>query len=133
MGTLLERLRPLVGSNGWDYCVIWRVNEEQRLQLLTGLLPFSSTVELNLLIRVEMDGRVLEGQECCCGAAADVNKLDKQDELLLPVSTNFLCRDVSFHHQKSTCCEFLSQLPSSVPLDDSGYQFLQEYLFLLIT
>uniref|UniRef100_A0A7N0TZ95 Uncharacterized protein n=1 Tax=Kalanchoe fedtschenkoi TaxID=63787 RepID=A0A7N0TZ95_KALFE len=63
--------------------------------------------------------RVIEWLDCCCASAA-VNSLDKQDELMFPVSSVFCCRDAVFQHQRTQCCDFLSQLPSSVSLDDSG-------------
>ncbi|CAM8922234.1 unnamed protein product [Rhodiola kirilowii] len=92
MRSLANRLRPLVGSNGWDYCVVWRLNE---------------------------DHRVLEWLDSCC-AGADMYNLDKQDELMFPVSSSYSCRDVMFSHQRTASCNFLSQLPSSLSLDDSG-------------
>ena len=32
--SLMERLRPLVELNSWDYCVVWKLSEDQRLSEL---------------------------------------------------------------------------------------------------
>jgi hypothetical protein len=32
MSNLIQRLRPLVGLKGWDFCVLWKLSEDQRLR-----------------------------------------------------------------------------------------------------
>lgn len=30
--SFIERLRPLVGIKGWDYIVLWKLSDDNRLQ-----------------------------------------------------------------------------------------------------
>uniref|UniRef100_A0A6N2L578 BHLH domain-containing protein n=1 Tax=Salix viminalis TaxID=40686 RepID=A0A6N2L578_SALVM len=88
---LTERLRPLVGLKGWDYCALWKLSEDQRY---------------------------IELMDCCCaGTEATQNG---GEELQFPVSAGLPCRDVMFQHPRTKSCELLAQLPSSMPLN-SGF------------
>ncbi|KAJ1436309.1 hypothetical protein SESBI_04340 [Sesbania bispinosa] len=70
MQNLTERLRPLVGLNGWDYCVNWKLSEDQRF---------------------------LEWLGCCC--AGTENNQNAGEEHLFPVSSMAPCRDTMIHAQ----------------------------------
>ncbi|KAJ8765093.1 hypothetical protein K2173_010576 [Erythroxylum novogranatense] len=84
----MERLRPIVGLKGWDYCVVWKLADDQRY---------------------------LEWVDCCCGGTEDVKT--GGEELQFPVSSTFPCRDFTLQHSRTKCCELLAQLPSSMPLE----------------
>ncbi|CAK9134555.1 unnamed protein product [Ilex paraguariensis] len=88
---LMERLRPIVGMKSWNYCVFWRLNEEQRF---------------------------FEWMGCCC--AGTENLQNGGEEILFPVSSVLPCRDFMFMHPRTISCDLLVQLPSSMPLD-SGF------------
>eukprot|EP00257_Ricinus_communis_P006222 XP_002521282.2 transcription factor ABORTED MICROSPORES isoform X1 [Ricinus communis] len=86
---IMERLRPLVGSKGWDYCILWKLTEDQRY---------------------------LEWMGCCCGGTGNT-QANGGEELQFPVSSVLPCRDIIFQHPTSKSCELLAQLPSSLSLD----------------
>ncbi|KAA8535980.1 hypothetical protein F0562_028458 [Nyssa sinensis] len=85
---LMERHRHLVGLKSWDYCVLWKLSEDQRF---------------------------LEWMDCCCAGAKTIQ--NGEEELLFPVSSVIPCRDVMFQHPRAKSCDLLVQLPSSLPLD----------------
>ncbi|KAJ4834536.1 hypothetical protein Tsubulata_013682 [Turnera subulata] len=85
---LTDRLRPLVGFKGWDYCVLWKFSDDQRY---------------------------IELMDCCCAGTEGTQ--NGGEELHFPVSPVLPCRDAIFHHPRTRSCELLSQLPSSMTLD----------------
>ncbi|KAG1359444.1 hypothetical protein COCNU_08G008900 [Cocos nucifera] len=99
--TMVEGLRSLVGTNGWDYCILWKLSQDQRF---------------------------LEWMGCCCSGAEAQNGgalFTSVSASKLP------CRDVMFRHPRTRICDALEELPSSIPLDSSsGYpQSLDSLVF----
>ncbi|CAI0376889.1 unnamed protein product [Linum tenue] len=87
---LMDRLRPLVGFKGWDFCVLWKLSDDQRY---------------------------LEWMDCCCGGTDQSGGEELQFSAL---SATLPCRDGIFHHPRTSPCELLSQLPTALSLDESG-------------
>ncbi|KAE8655621.1 hypothetical protein F3Y22_tig00117021pilonHSYRG00038 [Hibiscus syriacus] len=87
----MERLRQLVGPKGWDYCVLWKLSDDQRF---------------------------IEWVDCCCGGTESI---ESGGELQFPVTSVLPCRDVMFQHPKTRSCELLAHLPSSMPLDSGNH------------
>ncbi|XP_023554690.1 transcription factor ABORTED MICROSPORES-like isoform X2 [Cucurbita pepo subsp. pepo] len=92
MQSLMERLRPLVGSKSWDYCVLWKLSQDQRC---------------------------VEWMDCCC--AGTENGQNGGEELGFPVSQVIPCRDTAYPHPRASSCDLLAQLPCSVPLNSGVY------------
>ncbi|XP_024932813.3 transcription factor ABORTED MICROSPORES isoform X1 [Ziziphus jujuba] len=89
----MDRLRPLVGLKGWDYCVLWKLSEDQRF---------------------------IEWMNCCCGGTENIQN-DGDQQPSFPVSPVLPCRDTMFQHPRTNSCDLLTQLPSSIPLDSGIY------------
>ncbi|KAM3379020.1 transcription factor ABORTED MICROSPORES [Capsicum galapagoense] len=90
---LMDRLRPVMVLKSWDYCVLWKLSEDQRF---------------------------LEWICCCCGGA-DKNMHSCEQELFFPDSSTSTCRDVMFQHPRTIACDLLAQLPPSLALDCGTY------------
>ncbi|KAE8735787.1 Phospholipase-like protein family, putative isoform 1 [Hibiscus syriacus] len=88
---LMERLRQLVGPKGWDYCVLWKLSDDQRF---------------------------IEWVDCCCGGAESI---ECGGELQFHVTSVLPCRDVMFQHPKTRSCELLAHLPSCMSLDSGSH------------
>ncbi|XP_021773804.1 transcription factor ABORTED MICROSPORES-like isoform X2 [Chenopodium quinoa] len=90
----MDSLRQLVNSKTWDYCVLWKLSEDQRF---------------------------LEFMDSCCAGSEGImenNGNTVGEELLFP------CRDMTFQHMRTRSCELLAQLPSSHPLDGMNMEIL---------
>ncbi|CAN1300992.1 Transcription factor ABORTED MICROSPORES [Linum perenne] len=98
---LMERLRPLVGLNGWDFCLLWKLSDDQRF---------------------------LEWMDCCCGGTDHANHNAGEDLQFSAASPILPCRDGMFQHPTTKSCELLSQLPTTLSLDDSGNRIHAESL-----
>ncbi|XP_048318963.2 transcription factor ABORTED MICROSPORES [Ziziphus jujuba] len=93
MQNLLESIRPLVGLQGWDYCVLWKLSEDQ-----------STMIEL---------------MHCCCGGV-ESSQNGGEEEHHFSVPPILTCRDTIFQHPRTHACDLLSQLPYSVPIDSGN-------------
>ncbi|VVA15694.1 PREDICTED: mRNAion factor [Prunus dulcis] len=91
MPSLIQRLRSLVGLKGWDYCVIWKLSEDQRF---------------------------IEWMDCCC-SGTEITQYDAGQDLLFPPVLP--CRDTMLQHPRTTSCDLLAKMPSSQPLDSGIY------------
>ncbi|KAJ9176385.1 hypothetical protein P3X46_011703 [Hevea brasiliensis] len=83
----LEWLRPLVHSNAWDYCVVWKLGDDP--------------------------SRFIQWMGCCCGGGGGEVKEERGEEN----HSAALCRDMYFKHPISTkACEALACFPPFMPL-----------------
>ncbi|RXH97671.1 hypothetical protein DVH24_009996 [Malus domestica] len=92
MPYLIHRLRSLVGLKGWDCCVLWKLSEDQRF---------------------------IELIDCCC-AGTEITQTDAGQNLPFPPPV-LACRDTILQHPRTTSCDLLAQIPSSMPLHSGIY------------
>ncbi|KAF8405439.1 hypothetical protein HHK36_010345 [Tetracentron sinense] len=90
----MERRRPLLGFKSWNYCVFWKLNDDQR---------FIGSIY------------------CCCGGAETTQKAG--EELHFVVSLVLPCSDFLFQHPRTKPCDLLSHLSSSMPSDSRIHMF----------
>ncbi|OAY78310.1 Transcription factor ABORTED MICROSPORES, partial [Ananas comosus] len=73
---ITEALRPLVGSNGWDFCITWKLSPDQRY---------------------------LVWMSCCCSGV--VTQSSSAAEIFPLLSTQkFSCRDNVYQHARTGAC-----------------------------
>lgn len=77
--------------------------------------------------------RFVEWMDCCCsGTEMSTQDGGYEDHLLFPVVSAVLpCRDTLLQHPRTTSCDLLSKMSSSVPLD-SGYVCPLLLVFFLV-
>ncbi|XP_049932240.1 transcription factor ABORTED MICROSPORES isoform X2 [Nymphaea colorata] len=107
----IEGLRPLVGNKRWEYCVYWRLLDDQSCLEWTG---------------------------CCCrGAEQEENseQLFPVSPFTDQNSNAAPCRDMSLQHMRTKTCDLLSELTISIPLDygPHGQAFLSNQPKWIIT
>lgn len=89
--------------------------EQYTLERLRSIVNLKGW-DYGVLWRLGDDKRFLELVDCCCGGSQSQN-YGEVEGLIFPGS----CRDVMIQHPKTTSCELLVQLPSSMPLDSGMY------------
>ena len=94
------------------------------LILLLLLFCFSSCVQLWCL------HRFLEWSGCCCGGTE--SSQNGGEEHLFPVSSVVSCRDTTYPHPRTKSCDLLSQLSTSIPIDNSGSVYILYIYFLVM-
>ncbi|KAL6562826.1 hypothetical protein OROHE_005413 [Orobanche hederae] len=98
----IERLRPLVGINSWDYIVLWKLSN---------------------------DHRCIEWMDCCC---AGIEIIGNGGEVLCfeASSSSVLlhCRDIMFPHPRNKPCDLLDRLPNSIVLDSRDHAYAESLL-----
>ncbi|KAJ1423050.1 hypothetical protein SESBI_12633 [Sesbania bispinosa] len=95
MGSLgvVEWLRPLVETKGWDYVVVWKYGEDP--------------------------SRFIEWMGCCCrgSCSGNIEQVKPKEEMGEQYHLAPICRDTLFQHPVRTkTCEALAQLPLAMSL-----------------
>ncbi|MCO5583883.1 hypothetical protein L7F22_037799 [Adiantum nelumboides] len=85
-----EQLRYLVGGRGVDYVLYWRITDDQRSVELIG---------------------------CCCSGTIALHEHETNFNSCPPFIEGPKCPDMAIEHLKTRVCEYLIQVPLSVPLD----------------
>ncbi|KAK1415733.1 hypothetical protein QVD17_31518 [Tagetes erecta] len=90
---LLQMLRPLVQTNEWDYCIVWKFNNDP--------------------------SRCIEWMGCCCSGSQGVCENAKEGNGKFGLFDPYICKDVHVIHSiRTSACEKLAMIPSYLPLFD---------------
>ncbi|KAL4574062.1 hypothetical protein LXL04_020884 [Taraxacum kok-saghyz] len=87
----LESLRPLAVTKAWDYCVVWKFDDDP-----SGYIEWIG---------------------CCCSGSHGVCKNVKEENDEIELNVPYLCKDTYVKHTVRTkACEKLAVIPCSLPL-----------------
>ncbi|KAJ9554425.1 hypothetical protein OSB04_018470 [Centaurea solstitialis] len=93
LSKILELLRPLTETKSWDYCIVWKISDDDPL-------------------------RCIEWIGCCCsgsspGVCGNVKEEKDEMELCMP----YICKDTYVKHcLRTNACEKLAMIPSFLPI-----------------
>ncbi|KAL8154149.1 LOW QUALITY PROTEIN: hypothetical protein V2J09_011909 [Rumex salicifolius] len=88
-------------------------------------------VSYGLMDRLRQLVGLLECVDCCCGGSYEKSSEEGGVGFAEMTSTMTPCKDAMFEHPRMRCCDLLSQLPPSLPLDGINAEEMVESKVLI--